>query len=137
MRKAAITGFFTGIVISALLIGAIYVRQFLPDTFTANLFYMGLFFFGIVGVIWMSLSYYCRTSVAKWMTLGLSGSISSIIAALLVTIFREPLQFAVYNFRDLSIVLFLVSSCIAAIYYLRYKNRLPEHAHSKNQELIF
>jgi hypothetical protein len=137
MKKAIMTGFFTGIIISAILICATYVRRFLPDTFTANLFYMSFFFVCIVGVLWSSLNHYCKTSAVKWMTLSLSGIISSIIAAVLVTIFRAPLSYALYNFRDLMVVLFLISTTIAAIYYIRNRNRIPDHANSKNQELIF
>jgi ABC-type xylose transport system permease subunit len=137
MKKAVITGFFTGVIISAILICAAYVRPFLPDTFTANLFYMTFFFTSIVCVLWLSLNFYCKRSAVKWMTLSITGMIASVIAAILVTLFRAPLSYALYNFRDLSVVLLLISISIAAIYYVRNRNRIPDHANSKNQELIF
>lgn len=178
MRKAAITGLFTGIFISAILIGGTYVRRFLPDTFTANLLFLTLFFGSIVATIWLSLNYYSRTSVVKLMSLNITGIISSIIAALLVSIhgflysrfrdpgyfdeimkiskenwhkrtiasesflgdwtwFQVPANYAFYNFRDLMVVLFLLSITIALIYYLFNRNRMPDHPNSKNQELIF
>lgn len=137
MKKAAITGFFTGIIISAVLICAMYIRPMLPDTFTANLFFMAFFFISIACVLWLSLNYYCKTSEVKWMTLSVTGILSSIIAAILVTVFAEPLGYALYNFADLATVLFLVSISIVGIYYVRNRNRIPDHANSKNQELIF
>ncbi len=90
MIKAIITGFVAGIIISAILIGATYMRGLLPNTFTANLFFIALFFFCIAGVIWLSLNYYCKTSAVKWMSLSVTGLISSAIAAMLVTIFQAP-----------------------------------------------
>ena len=134
MIKAIVTGFVTGIIISAILIGATYMRGFLPDTFTANLFFIALFFFCIAGVIWLSLNFYCKTSAVKWMSLSVTGLISSAIAAMLVTIFQAPAHIALYNFRDLMTVLFLVTITIVAIYYVRNRNRLPQ---PKDQELIF
>lgn len=136
MIKAIITGFVTGIIISAILIGATYVRGFLPDTFTANLFFIALFFLCIAGVIWLSLNYYCKKSAVKWMSLSVTGLISSAIAALLVTIFQAPAHTPLYsyNFRDLMTILFLITITIVAIYYVRNRNRLPQQ---KNQELIF
>lgn len=86
MRKAVITGLVTGIIISLILIGGTYLRRFLPDTFTANLLFLILFFGSIVTTVWLSLHLYCRRSVVKWMTLSVTGIISSIIAALLVSI---------------------------------------------------
>jgi hypothetical protein len=134
MIKAIITGFVTGVIISAILVGATYIRGFyLPDTFTANLFFMALFFVSIAGVLWLGLNYYCKTSAVKWMTLSVTGIISSVIAAILVTIFQAPFKVALYNFRDLMIVLFIISLAIAAIYYVRNRKRDPQ----ENQELIF
>lgn len=86
MRKAVITGFCTGIIISAILIGGTYLRRFLPHTFTANLLFLTFFFGSIVTVLWLSLHHYCRSSAMKWKSLGITGVISSIIAALLVSI---------------------------------------------------
>lgn len=178
MRNAVKTGFFTGIIISAILIGGTYLRRFLPDTFTANLLFLILFFGSIVTTLWLSLNHYCKTSEVKWMSLNITGIISSIIAALLVsfhgflysrfkdpayfdeimkipaanwqkrnyisqtftgewTWFRTPANYALNNFKDLMIVLFLISVIIAAIYYIRNRNRLPDADHHKNQELIF
>lgn len=137
MKKAILTGFFTGIIISAILICATFVRPWLPDTFTANLFFMAFFFFGIVGVLWLALNYYCRSSEVKWMTLSVTGIISSIIAAVIVSAFSPPLGHTMYRFLDLAIVLFIVSISIAGIYYVRNRNRMPENIMSKNQELIF
>lgn len=134
MIKAIITGFVTGIIISAILICATYVRSFLPDTFTANLFFVALFFSCIAGVIWLSLNYYCKTSAVKWMSLSVTGLISSAIAAMLVTIFQAPADIALYKFRDLASVLFLVTITIVSIFYVRNRNRLPQQ---KNEELIF
>ena len=176
MKKAVVTGFFTGIIISAILISGTYVRRFLPDTFTANLLFLTLFFGSIVATTWWSLNYYCKTSAVKWMSLNVTGIISSIIAALAVSIhgfmysrfmvsgymdeimkvsegqwqkqsqsaesllgewFQTPANYALYNFRDLMIVLFLITLTIAAIYYIRHRNRRPDHYSDKNQELIF
>lgn len=134
MIRAIVTGFVTGIIISAILIGATYARGFLPDTFTANLFFITIFFSAIAGVIWLSLNYYCKSSAVKWMSLSITGIISSIIAAVLVTIFQAPANIALYNFRDLMVVLGLVSLTIVAIYYVRNRNRVPSQ---NNQELIF
>jgi len=137
MKKAVITGFFSGIIISGILICASYVRAWLPDTFTANLFFLTLFFFSIATVLWLSLNYYCRTSEVKWMTLSITGAISSLIAAVIVAAFSRPLGYSVYNISGLAIVLFLISFFIAGIYYIRNRNRVQEHITSKNQELIF
>jgi hypothetical protein len=137
MRKAAITGFFTGIIISAILIGATYLRRYLPGTLTANVVFRLFFFGSIVAVLWLSLSYYCRKSAVKWMTLGTTGIISSIIAAILVSIFRAPPGEALYNFRDVMIGLFLIPITISVIFYLRNKNRSPEQVNDRNHELIF
>lgn len=178
MRNAVKTGFFTGIFISAILIGGTYLRRLLPDTFTANLLFLTLFFGSIVATLWYSLNYYCKTSAVKWMSLNVTGIISSIIAALLVsfhgflysrfkdpgyfdeimkmpdqgfakrndiqqsfmgewTWFQTPVNYALNNFRDLMVVLFILSLAIAAIFYIRNRNRLPENDHHKNQELIF
>lgn len=137
MIKAILTGLITGIIISIILIGATFVRGFLPDTFTANLFFITFFFAGIVGVLWLSLNYYSRTSAVKWMSLSMTGIISSIIAAIIVSVFQSPLHISWYNFRDLIAVLFLISLTIAAIYYVRHRNRIPGQHHSKNEELIF
>lgn len=137
MIKAILTGFVTGIIISAILIGATYLRSFLPDTFTANLFSLTFFFCSIAGVLWLSLNFYCKSSEVKWMSLNLTGLISSVIAAILVTIFQSPASSALYNFRDLMVVLLLISVTIAAIYYVRNRNRIRGYHHSKNQELIF
>lgn len=136
MRKAIITGVFTGIIVSVVLIAATYVRDLLPDTFTANLFFIGFFFASIVVVLWLSLNHYCKTSAPKWISLSLTGIISSIIAAILVSIFQSPVNYG-YNFRDLMVVLFLISVTIAAIYYVRNRKRIPNHHYTKNQELIF
>lgn len=86
MRKAVITGFFTGVIISGILIGGTYLRRFLPHTFTANLLFLTFFFGSIVSVIWLSLNYYCRNSVVRIKSLSVTGIISSIIAALLVSL---------------------------------------------------
>ncbi|MBA4167680.1 MAG: hypothetical protein H0X41_09100 [Chitinophagaceae bacterium] len=137
MRKAVITGFFTGIVISAVLICATFARPWLPDTFTANLFFMAFFFFIIVGVLWLALNYYCRSSEVKWMTLSATGVISSVIAAIIFSSFSPAPGHSMYNFLDLAIVLFIVSVSIAGIYYVRHRNRVQEHITAKNQELIF
>lgn len=178
MRKAAITGFFTGVIISGLLIGATYVRRFLPDTFTANLLFLTVFFGGIVSVLWLSLNHYCKNSAVRWKSLSITGIISSLIAALLVSLhgfmysrftdpayfqeimqlskqkwqktndaaesfignwtwFQSPVNSAWYNFRDLIVVLVVLSVIIAVIYYLRNRNRLPYPDHKENHELIF
>ncbi|MEO8582216.1 MAG: hypothetical protein ABI415_00395 [Flavitalea sp.] len=137
MRKAALTGFFTGIIISVILIGATYLRKYIPGTVTANLVFRLFFFGSIVCVLWLSLNYYSRKSAVKWMTLGITGIMSSIIAAILVSIFRAPYSFANYHFRDVMIALILIPIVITFIYYLRNKNRLPMHDHDKNHELIF
>jgi hypothetical protein len=86
MRKAVITGFFTGIIISGILIGGTYLRRFLPHTFTANLLFLIFFFSSIVSIIWLSLNYYSRDSAVKIKSLSVTGTISSVIAALLVTL---------------------------------------------------
>src|SRR4051812_20024089 len=86
MRKAVVTGFFTGIITSAILIGGTYLRRFLPNTFTANLLFLTLFFGSIVTVLWLSLNFYCKSSTVKWKSLAMTGFISSIIAAFLVSI---------------------------------------------------
>ena len=136
MVKAVITGFFTGIVISGILICATFVRNWLPDTFTANLFFMAFFFFSISGVLWLALNYYCRSSEVKWLTLGATGIISSLFAAIIVSASAGTIGYTMYNFLDLAIALFLTSVVIAAIYYVRNRNRALDATH-KNQELIF
>jgi len=135
MKRAVITGFFSGIIISAVLVCAFYIRSWLPDTFTANLFFIGIFFLSIVSVLWLSLHFYCRSSEVKWMPLNITGIISIMIAVLIVRICAEPLGYAIYKFMDLAIILFLVSLSIAAVYYAINRNR--PYRNSKNQELIF
>ena len=137
MGKAVITGFVSGIIISLILIGATYVRTFLPDTFTANLFFLVFFFSSVAGVLWLSLNHYCRTSAVRWMSLTCTGVLSSIIAAVIVGIFRSPFSVALYDLRDLVGVLLITSLAIAAIYYVRNRNRVPHQHFSKNEELIF
>jgi hypothetical protein len=178
MRKAVITGFFTGIIISAILIGGTYLRRFLPNTFTANLLFLTFFFGSIVTVLWLSLNHYCKTSAVKWKSLSITGIISSLIAALLVTLhglmysrftdpayldeimqlskekwqntnnaaesfigswtwYQTPMNYALYNFRDLMIGLILISVTIALIYYLLNRKRLPADGNKRNHELIF
>lgn len=86
MKKAVYTGFFSGIIISGILIGGTYLRRFLPHTFTANLLFLTLFFGSIVSVLWLSLNYYCRNSAVRIKSLSVTGIISSIIAAVLVSL---------------------------------------------------
>lgn len=86
MRKAVITGLFSGVIISGILIGGTYLRRFLPHTFTANLLFLTLFFGSIVSVLWLSLNYYCKNSVVRMKSLSVTGIISSLIAALLVSL---------------------------------------------------
>ena len=168
MKRPVITGFFTGVIISGILISGTYVRRFLPDTFTANLLFLSLFFSGIVIVLWLSLHHYCKRSAVKWTTLTFTGTISSLIAAFLVSIYgllynqfdqnnyingimqfsgqtdvgpdewlQIPARYAANNFRDLSIALFLMSLLIAAIYYVRNRNRSDAHHFADQNELIF
>ena len=178
MRKAIITGLFTGLIISMILIGGTYLRRFLPHTFTANLMFLVFFFGSIVTVIWLSLNHYCKRSEVKWMSLSVTGVIASIIAALLVSIhgymysrftdpayldeimqvskrqwqstnqaaesfigdwtwFQSPLNSALYNFRDLIILLFVLSLSITLVYYLVNRKRLPNHKENQDHELIF
>jgi hypothetical protein len=178
MRKAVITGFVTGIIISAILIGGTYLRRFLPDTFTANLLFLTFFFGSIVTVIWLSLNHYCKSSAVKWKSLTITGIISSVIAALMVSIhgymysrftdpayldeimqlskqkwqktndvaesfignwtwFHTPFNLAMYNFRDLIILLCIISISITIIYYFLNRNRRPHQSHKENHELIF
>lgn len=177
MRKAIITGLFTGLIISVILIGGTYLRRFLPHTFTANLLFLTIFFGSIVGVLWSSLRYYCKRSAVKWMSLGATGVIASIIAALLVSVhgfvysrftdpayldeimqvskqkwqntneaaesfigswtwFQSPLDLALYNFRDLIVLLFLLSLSISFIFYLINRKRVPNDEQN-DHELIF
>jgi hypothetical protein len=86
MRKAIFTGLFTGLIISVILIGGTYLRRFLPHTFTANLMFFIFFFGSIVTVLWLSLNFYCKSSTVKWMSLGTTGVVASLIAALLVSL---------------------------------------------------
>lgn len=137
MRKAVITGSFTGVVISAVLIGANYARFYLPYTFTANLVFTAFFFFTIVALLWLSLAYYCRSSQVKWLPLNATGIIASIIAAVIVSSYTGTIKHSMFNFFNVSIALFLISIAIAAIYYARNRNKVQETAESKNQELIF
>ncbi len=134
MSKAIFTGFVTGIIISGILIGATYIRGLLPDTFTANLFFLVFFFSSIACTLWVSLNIYCKTSAVRWISLTAAGAIASIIAAVLVSFFQSPSNLVLYDFSDLMMVLFLTSLTIAAVYYMVNRNR--SH-HSKNQELIF
>lgn len=177
MRKAIITGLFTGLIISAILIGGTYLRRFLPHTFTANLMFLALFFGSIVTVIWLSLNFYCKRSELKWMSLSATGVVASIIAALLVSVhgfmysrftdpayldeimqvskqnwkktnqaaesfigdwswFQSPLNSALYNFRDLIILLFVLSLSITLVYYFVNKKR-GQNRESEDHELIF
>lgn len=178
MRKAVFTGFFTGIIISAILIGGTYIRRFLPDTFTANLLFLTFFFGSIVTVLWLSLNFYCKSSEVKWKSLTITGVFSSVIAAIMVsthgylysrfngpayldeimqlskqkwqntnevaesfignwTWFQTPFNLAMYNFRDLIILLCIISISITMIYYFRNRKRLPNQSHKENHELIF
>lgn len=86
MKKAVITGFFTGVIISGIMIGGTYLRRFLPHTFTANLLFLTFFFGSIVSVVWLSLNYYSRNAEVKMKSLSVTGIISSIIAAVLVSL---------------------------------------------------
>lgn len=86
MKKAIITGLITGVIISGIMIGGTYLRRFLPHTFTANLAFLLAFFGSIVSVLWLSLHYYCKNSVVRMKSLTVTGIISSIMAALLVTL---------------------------------------------------
>ena len=134
MSKAIITGLVTGIIISGILIGATYIRGLLPDTFTANLFFLVFFFASIAGSLWISLNIYCKTSAVRWITLTVTGVVASVIAAVLVSFFQLPSSLVLYDFIDLTAVLFLTSLTIAAIYYMLNRNRAD---HKNNQELIF
>lgn len=177
MRKAAITGLFTGVIISAILIGGTYLRRFLPDTFTANLVFLTFFFGSIVSVLWLSLHHYCKKSAVRWKSLTFTGIVSSIIAALLVSIhgflysrlsdpayldeimlssrekwqktndaaesfigqlnlLHSPIDLALYNFRDLIVLLVLISLVISVVFYLFYRKRHPPRL-KDNHELIF
>ena len=177
MRKAVITGLFTGVIISAILIGGTYLRRFLPDTFTANLVFLTFFFGSIVSVLWLSLHHYCKNSAVRWKSLTFTGIVSSIIAALLVSIhgfmysrlsdpayldeimlsskekwqqtndaaesfigqlnlLHSPIDLALYNFRDLIVLLVLISLVISIVFYLFYRKRHP-HRPKENHELIF
>ncbi|MBL7697708.1 MAG: DUF4199 family protein [Chitinophagaceae bacterium] len=86
MKKAIITGFITGVIISGIMIGGTYLRRFLPHTFTANLLFITFFFGSIVSILWLSLNYYCKNSVVRMKSLSVTGIISSVIAALLVSL---------------------------------------------------
>lgn len=177
MRKAVFTGLFTGIIISAILIGGTYLRRFLPDTFTANLLFLMFFFGSIVTVLWLSLHHYCKTSGVKWRSLTVTGIMASIIAALVVSVhsfmysrfsdpayldeimalskekwqhtneaaesfignwtwFRSPFDAALYNFRDLIVLLLIISVIISAVYYLMNRKRHPDRR-NENHEWIF
>jgi hypothetical protein len=174
MRKAVVTGLFTGVIISTILIGGTFLRRFLPDTFTANLVFLTLFFGSIVTVLWLSLHHYCKKSAVKWKSLTTSGIISSVIAALLVSVysflygrfsdpiyldeimqfskqkwqktnhvaetfigslFRSPFDLALNNFRDLMVLLIIISIVISIVFYLINRNRVPRSR--ENHELIF
>ncbi len=136
MVKATVTGFFAGIVISAILIAATYLRGYIPYTFTGNLFFRVICFVSITSVIWLSLNYCCKTSSIKWMNIGLSGVISGIIAAILVFIFQSPSNTTTYPLSELLIVLLLVIIGIVIVYYIKNRNKrkLP---YQHNQELIY
>ncbi len=177
MRKAVVTGLFTGLIISGILIGGTYLRRFLPHTFTANLLFLLVFFGSIVAVLWASLNHYCKRSAMKWMSLGATGIVASIIAALLVSVhgyiysrfsdptyldeimqmskrqwqntnqaaesfigtfswFPSPLDLAIYNFRDMIILLAVLSITISLIFYFFNKKRLPNRR-NEDHELIF
>jgi hypothetical protein len=178
MRKAIVTGLFTGLIISVILIGGTYLRRFLPHTFTANLMFFLLFFGSIVTVLWLSLNHYCRRSEVRWMSLGATGVVASIIAALLVSVhgfmysrfsdpayldeilqvskqkwqhtnqaaenfignwtwFQVSMNSALYNFRDLIVLLFVLSLSISVIYYLLNRKRSPNESKGEDHELIF
>ena len=53
------------------------------------------------------------------------------------TWFQTPANYALYNFRDFMVVLFILSITITAIYYIRNRNKQPDSGNHKNQELIF
>jgi hypothetical protein len=53
------------------------------------------------------------------------------------TSFQTPINSAWYNFRDLIVLLVLLSFFITIIYYLRNRKRLPYHNSKENHELIF
>lgn len=134
MSKAIFTGFVTGIIISGILIGATYLRGLLPDTFTANLFFLVFFFASIACTLWVSLNIYSKTSAVRWISLTVAAIVASLIASVLVSFFELPSNPVLYDFSDRTMVLFLTSFTIAAVYYMLNRNR--SH-HSKNQELIF
>jgi len=176
MRKAIITGLITGVIISLLLIGGTYLRRYLPDTFTANLLFLIVFVGSIVTVLWLSLNHYCRNSAIKWLSLGATGIIASLIASGLVTMhgfmysgfydkayltqimhiskekwkdtneaaesiiggwFRTPIDSALYNFRDLIVLLMVTSLIISIVFYLFNRKRSPNHNAKEDHELIF
>lgn len=178
MRKAIITGLITGIIISAILICGTYLRRFLPDTFTANLLFLIFFFGSIVTVLWLSFNHYCKTSAVRWKSLSITGIVSSIMAALLVSMhgylysrvsnrnyieeiillsrqkwektntaaesvlgdwtwFQTPVRYAIDNFKELIVLLALISLVITVVFYLLNRKRHPHHLTHKNEELIF
>jgi hypothetical protein len=178
MRKAILTGLFTGLIISVILIGGTYLRRFLPHTFTANMMFFIFFFGSIVTVLWLSLNFYCKSSTVKWMSLGTTGVVASLIAALLVSLhgflysrfsdpayldeimqvskakwkstnaaaeniignwtwFQSSFDSALYNFRDLIVLLFVISLSISVIFYLIHRKRTPGDRTSEDHELIF
>ena len=177
MRKAINTGIFAGIIISVFFVGAPYIRAILPDTVTSDILFFTVFFGCIATTLWLSLNYYCKSSAVKWSSLNITSIITSIIAAMMVSIagfiytrfihpgylgelvkssgqdlpqknfsslddgewtwFKTPVNFALYNFQDIIIVLFLFSLLIAALYYARNRNRLPGQINANHHELIF
>ena len=53
------------------------------------------------------------------------------------TWFQTPFDLALYNFRDLTVLLFVLSLSISIIFYLMNRKRSPHHRGNEDHELIF
>lgn len=51
--------------------------------------------------------------------------------------YSTPLSFALNDFKIVFLVLLVLSTCVAFVYYSKNKHKIPDHSDSRNHELIF
>lgn len=71
----------------------------------------------------------------KWQSNGYSAA--AIAGQLEWAWFDSPLDFALYNFQGIIIVLCITTLVIATVYYVRHRHRISDHNNADNHELIF
>lgn len=181
MRKALTIGIASGIIISIILLGGMYLKQSLPaGNLAVELSFVFVLFALIATTLWVSMNRYSRSAAIQWGSLNFTGLIASLVAALLISIagffyttyihpgylselmdlsqqswkenefsassiaaqvhwswFDTPLDFALYNFQSIVVVLFVLTILIATLYYVLNRNRISGHDNANNHELIF